>query len=143
MLRRWTAALMLASAVAGVPLEAACAHAQAADSFESLPRQESGRSPHYGAWACGIAGVGLVLASFPLAEAADRRYQEYLTETDPARIEERYQATQHADYLASGALLTGEALVVSAIYLRFVRRPSPPRASVAVLPGRCAVSVRF
>jgi len=143
MLRRMTAALMLASAVAGVPLEAARAHAQAADSFEVLPRPETRPKASWGAWACGIGGVGLVLASFPLAAEADRRYDEYLSENDPARIEDRYQATQHADYLASGALLTGEALIVSAIYLRFVRRPHPPRAAVAVLPGRCAVSVRF
>jgi hypothetical protein len=143
MLRRYTAALMLASAVAGAPMEAACASAQAADSFEVIPRPAAEKPGHRAAWACAIGGVALVAASFPIAAEADRRYADYLDETDPAQIEDHYQAARHADQLSSAALLTGEALLVGAVYLRFVRHPHAPRAAIAVLPGRCAVSVRF
>jgi len=143
MLRRWTAALLLASAAAGAPNGAACAFAQAADSFEVVPRPPGDGRSHRVAWACAIAGVGLVAASFPLSELADRRYQDYLAETDPAAVEGRYQATRRADRLASASLLAGEALVVTAVWLRFVRRSPPPRASLVLLPDRCAVRLRF
>lgn len=143
MLRRWTAALLLASAAAGIPNGAACAFAQAADSFAVVPRPAADRSPHRLAWACAIAGAGLVAASFPLSDLADRRYADYLAETDPAAVEDRYQATRRADNLASASLLAGEGLLVTAVWLRFVRRPHPPRVSVAVLPDRCAIRLRF
>lgn len=141
--RRWTAALMLASAVAGAPSGAACAWAQAADSFQVVPRAVRDHTPHRAAWACAIAGVGLIAASFPLSDLADRRYEAYLSETDPAAVEDRYQATLRADRLASASLLTGEALLVGAVWLRFVRRSNPPRASLVVLPDRCALRLRF
>jgi len=143
MLRRWTAALLLVSAAAGAPNGAARAFAQAADSFEVVPRPAAGAATPRTAWACAIAGVGLVAASFPLSELADRRYDEYLAESDPTKVEGRYQATRRADRIASASLLAGEALVVTAVWLRFVRRSHPPRASVVVLPDRCAVYLRF
>ena len=143
MLRRWTAALLLVSAVAGAPNGAACAFAQAADTFEIVPRPPRDETSHRAAWACAIAGIGLVAASFPLSELADRRYDDYLAETDPARVESRYRATRNADRLASTSLLAGEALVVTAVWLRFLRRPHPPRASLVLLPDRCAVRLRF
>lgn len=143
MLRRWTAALLLVSAASGAPNGAACAFAQAAGSFEVVPRPPKDGGSHRVAWACALAGVGLVAASFPLSDLADRRYDEYLAETDPAAVESRYQATRRADRLASASLLAGEALVVTAVWMRFVRRPHPPRASLVVLPDRCAIRLRF
>ena len=134
---------MLATVVTGAPHGAVCAFAQAADSFETIPRPAPEKPAHRAAWWCALTGIGLIAASFPIASLADQRYADYLAETDPAQIEEQYQAARHADQLSSAALLTGEALIVGAVYLRFVRHPHPPRASVAVVPGRCAVSVRF
>jgi hypothetical protein len=143
MLRRWTAALMLASVAAGIPNGAVCAWAQAADSFEVIPRPAKDRTPHKAAWACAITGVGLIVASFPLTDRADDLYADYLTETDPTKVEDAYSATQRADRLASGSLLVGEGLVVTAVWLRFVRRSHPPPASLLILPDRCAIRLRF
>lgn len=143
MLRRWTAALLLAGAVAGLPGSAACARAQAADSFEVVPRPRPEGRPQRAAWACAIAGAGLIAASFPLSDLADRRYADYLAETDPTVVGERYAAVRRADRMSSASLLAGEALLVTAVWLRFVRRPGSPRASLLVLPDRCAVRLRF
>lgn len=143
MLRRWTAALMLVSAVAGPWNGAACAVARAAEPFSIVPRPEAPRASHRAAWAFALAGAGLVAASFPLSERADRLYADYLAETDPSAVGDRYDATRSADHLASASLLAGEALLVTAVWLAFVRRPAPPRAAVFVGPDRCAVSVRF
>jgi hypothetical protein len=143
MLRRWTAALMLASAAAGIPNGAVCAWAQAADSFQVVPRPPADHAPSKAAWACAIAGAGLIAASFPLSNLADDRYAEYLAETDPNAVEDAYHAAQRADRFASASLLVGEALIVTAVWLRFVRRPRPPAAIVVVLPDRCAIQLRF
>lgn len=144
MLRRCAAALMLASAATGAPNWAACAHAQAATFvFEDVPRAAPPRQSHALAWSVAAVGAGLVAASFPLSDLADRRYDEYLRETDPAAIGGRFDAVVRADHLASASLVAGETLLVTAVWLRFVHRPRAPRATVAVLPDRCAVSVRF
>lgn len=146
MLRRWTAALVIASAVTGAPLEAVCASAQAAESFELLPRSAGPERSHRLAWTCAIAGVAMVAGSFPISDLADRRYDDYLAETNPAAIEDRFQAARRADHLSSAALVTGEALLVTAVWLRFVHRPrhaGPARAALALAPGRCAIHVRF
>jgi len=143
MLRRWTAALLLASAAAGIPNGAVCAWAQAADSFEVVPRPPKDRTPHKLAWACALTGVGLIVASFPLSDKADDLYADYLAETDPLKVEDAFTATQRADHIASASLLVGEGLVVTAVWLRFVRRPHPPPATLVLLPDRCAIRVRF
>ena len=44
---------------------------------------------------------------------------------------------------ASASLLSGEALLVTAVYLRFIRRASPARLAMDLTPHRCAVSLRF
>ena len=143
MLRRWTAALMLASVAAGIPNGAVCAWAQAADSFEVIPRPPKDRTPHKTAWAFALTGVGLIVASFPLSDKADDLYADYLAETDPTKVEDAFSATQRADRIASGSLLVGEGFVVTAVWLRFVRRPHPPPASLVLLPHRCAIRLRF
>ena len=143
MLRRWTAALLLASAAAGIPNGAVCAFAQAADSFEVVPRPSKDRTPHKLAWTCALTGVGLIVASFPLSDRADDLYADYLAENDPLKVEDAYSATQRADRIASASLLVGEGLVMTAVWLRFVRRPHPPPATLVVLPDRCAIRLRF
>ena len=142
-MRPSAAALLLACLVTGAPEWAACAHAQAAIPFEEVNLPPTRPATHRAAWLAAVAGASLVAASFPLASAADRRYDEYLREVDPSRIEERYEATAYMDRLASASLLTGEGLLLSAVWLRFIHRRPPARAALVMGPGRCAVSLRF
>lgn len=146
-MRRLAAATLIVGAVNAAPMWAACAHAQAASPFEVVPRPAPERRSHALAWTVAATGAGLVAASFPLRDAADRRYDEYLAETDITRIESRWDATTRADRLASGSLLAGEALLAGALWLRFVHRPHasepPARATLVVTPQRCALALRF
>jgi hypothetical protein len=84
-----------------------------------------------------------VTASFPLAARADRLYERYQSEADVSRIEERYRATARADRLAGAALISGEVLLVAAVYLRFVRRTAESPMALEFQPARCAVTYRF
>ena len=122
---------------------AACANARAAFAFEEIPRQAPPHRPHLAAYACALAGVGLIAGSFPLADEADRRYQRYLDESDPTAIPGRWSATLRADRFASTSLLAGEALLATAAYLRFIRHPAGSRGSMEVGLARCAVSCKF
>ncbi len=89
------------------------------------------------------AGATLVVVSFRFADHADDAYQDYLDETDPGRIDRLYDRTVLYDRLASGSLLTGEALFAAGVYLRFLRRPHPARVGLTMEAGRCAVWYRF
>lgn len=142
------AAWLLAVMVAGAPMSAACAHAQAASAFEVIPRRAKSGHSYRAAWLTAFAGATLVAGSFPLAHEADRRYERYLGETDVASIDARFNAATRTDRLASAALLTGEGLLATAVWLRFVHRPNAPdrkpdRVTFEVEPSRCAVSLRF
>ncbi len=140
---RRPSAVRIRGALAALLVGAACAHAPAALAFETLERLREPPRPHRAAYAFMIAGAGLVAASFPLTDAADRRYGEYLRETDIGRIESRWNRTVWADRIASGSLLTGESLLVLGTYLRFIRHAKADRVALAVGPGRCAVSLSF
>lgn len=130
--------------VAGAPLQAACAHAQAASAFEVVPPRAKAPHSNRAAWLTALVGAGLVAGSFPLAREADRRYDRYLIETDVTRIDERFQATTRMDRIASAALLTGEGLLATAVWLRFVHpSPAPRRLALLVEPSRCAVALHF
>src|SRR5262249_24458586 len=143
-MRSRLAALSLAVLVAGAPAWAACAHAHAAWPFEVVPRRVVEKSSHRTAYLTALAGVTLVAASSPLEHEADRRYAEYLAETDVSQIDEKFRATQRMDRIASGSLLAGEALLATAVWLRFVHHPSQQhRASLVLRPDRCALSLRF
>jgi len=139
------AALLLAVLIAGAPPWAACAHAQAASPFEVVPRRPVEQGSHRAAYLTALAGVTLVAVSFPLEHEADRRYAEYLAETDISQIDEKFKATERMDRLASGTLLAGEALMATAVWLRFVHHPSSHehRASLDLRPDRCALAFRF
>jgi hypothetical protein len=135
---------LLRAAVASLWIaEAACAFAPAASAFEVVPRVQPVQRPHRAAWACLIAGAGLVGASFPLGTAADRRYHDYLVESDPAAIPGRWNASLRADRVASGSLLAGEALLATGTWLRFIRRERGPGVALELGPARCALSCRF
>ena len=135
---------LLRAAIAGLLIiEAACAHAPAASAFEVVPRTHEVHRSHRAAWACVIAGAGLVAASFPLAATANDRYGEYLAETVPDAIPGRWNATIRADRVASGSLLAGEALLVAGTWLRSIHRPDERRVALDLGPTRCALSCRF
>ena len=109
-----------------------------------MPRQATGQPSHRLAYFTALAGAGLVIASFPLEHAADQRYAEYLKETDVSKLDERFDATVRMDRIASGSLLVGEALLATAVWMRFVHRPSVEhRVTLAVAANRCALSLRF
>jgi hypothetical protein len=138
-----TAALLHAALAGSVLTGAVCASARTAFAFEVLPRPQPVHQRHLAAYGCALAGAALIGASFPLADAADRRYAEYLAETRPAEIDSRWNRTVLADRTASGALLAGESMLVIATYLRFVRRPAQSHVALVVSPARCALSCSF
>ena len=142
-MRRALALLLLAGYVTGAPEWAVCAGAQPASLFQEVEIQPPPKRSHTASWLTGLAGVGLLAASFPLATHADDLYARYGSETDVALIEERYRDSQRADRISSGALIAGEALLVTAVWLRFVRRPADARTVGILEPARCAVSYRF
>ena len=122
---------------------AACAPAQAAEPFVEVPLPAPQPQSHRLAYASLVTGAGLIGASFALAHRAQDTYSEYLLATDPQRISDLYDWTVRYDRLSSGSLLTGEALLVAGVYLRFLRPPLPQRLSLVLGTGACALSVRF
>ena len=120
---------------------AACTVARAADPFPEVALPPPAHHSH--AWAYGslALGAGLIGGSFLISERADASYREYLAATDPGRIEELYDRTVLQDRIASGSLLTGEALLALGVYLRFLRHPESSRASLRLSPGRCALAL--
>jgi len=140
------AARVLAALLAAAPSMAACAQAQEGSStpFEVVPRRSAEPTSHRMAYLTAVVGAGLIAASFPLSHEADRRYATYLDETDVSKLDELFSSTQRMDRLASGSLLVGEAMIATAVWLRFVHRPNPEhRVSLALRPDRCALSYRF
>ncbi len=145
-MRARLAALLVAVLASGAPAGTAWAQASAAPAdtaspFEVVPRAATVRESTRWSWITAIAGAVLVAASFPLADEADRRYDAYLTETDVTRIDERFRATQRMDRIASGTLLTGEGLLATAVWLRFMR--GERHVAFDVRTDRCALAVRF
>ena len=134
---------MLAGLLAGTLSMAARASAQAAVSFEQVPLPIVQRPSHVGAYAAGGSGLALIGASFVWAHAADQNYADYRAETDPTRIEDRWNATVHADRLAGASLIAGEVLVATAVWMRFVHRPSASRVALTLTLDRCALALRF
>lgn len=122
---------------------AACATAQAAAPFPVVPVGEHGRNPHRAAYLCLGAGVALAAGSFAIARDADRTYDKYLVETDPTKIDGLYDRTIHLDHWSRTTLLGGHALIITGLYLRFLRHPPERGVSWLVAPDRCALTLTF
>jgi hypothetical protein len=126
---------------------AAGASAQAAHSFPEVPVTETQRGSHGWAYATLFTGAALIGVSFPLSSHADDLYDQYLVATDPGEIERLYDSTNRYDWYARGALVGGELLVASGLYLRFLRHPrpaaKPSSVGLVVTPNRCALAWRF
>ena len=69
------------------------------------------------------AGLGLTVASFFLADAGDKAYERYLTETDPALLEDHYDDARRYDKLAAGTLVVGQLSLVYGLWRRFLHDP--------------------
>jgi len=123
--------------------EAARADAQAAGSFPVVSLEPEHRPSHRWAYVSMATGVVLVGSSFAFASHADRAYDDYLVATDTDRIESLYDEAVRYDWLARGALLGGEALIATGLYLRFIRHPHNTRVSLALEPDRVALAWRF
>ena len=133
-----TVAILLLTAVA-----AARVNAQAAAPFPEVPLTEPARESHAVAYLSMLVGTGLVVTSFTIADRANQTYADYNAATDPVQIDALYDRTVALDRWASATLIGGEALIASGLYLRFLRRPPPAHMRVAILPGRCALALRF
>ena len=122
---------------------AARAFAQAVDPFPEVPLPAPPKHSNRWALVSFASGAALIAASFGIADAADRRYSEYLRATDPARIEDLYNDAVLFDRISSASVLTGEVLIATGIYLAFLRHPAPSRLGLALEPSRCGISLRF
>jgi len=142
-MKRIVAAVLAASLIIESLLPAACAARQAAGPFEPVPIEPPARASHRLAHGSLLAGAGLVGLSFALTDRANRSYDDYLTATAPAEIGHLYDETVRLDRLSAAALLTGEALIATGVWLRFLHRPAPRRVALTVDAHRCAVSLRF
>ena len=90
-----------------------------------------------------LGGVALIAASFVLERRADRTYDDYFAAIDPAEISHLYERTVRYDHQSSAALICGNALMATGLYLRFVRHPHRSRLSFAVDTRQCAVNCSF
>jgi len=126
---------------------AAGASAQAAHSFPEVPVTGNSQGSHGWAYATLLTGVALIGVSFPLSNHADDLYDQYLVATDPDEIERLYDETSRYDWYSRGALIGGELMVATGLYLRFLRHPKPAAKSASlglvVTPNRCALAWRF
>jgi hypothetical protein len=122
---------------------AVCALAQAASPFPQVPLAIPKPRSHLWDYVILAGGAGLVGSSFIFKDRADDSYDAYLRATDPDQIDHLYGRTIHQDRLSRAALLGGEALLATGIYLRFIRRPVVTQVGLAVGPRQCAVSLRF
>jgi hypothetical protein len=137
------AASLAASLLFGPCPPATCATRQVAGPFESVPLEPPARPPHRLAYGALLTGAGLVGLSFAVTDRANRTYDRYLDDALPAEVDHLYDETVRLDRLSAAALLTGETLLVTGVWLRFLRRPVPPRVALTLDASRCAVSLRF
>jgi hypothetical protein len=101
------------------------------------------RQSHRLAYATLLAGGGLIGLSFSLTDRANQAYSDYMAATDVTALERHYDRSVRYDRLAAAALLTGEALIVAGVWLRFLPRPGRSPVVLSADVGRCAVSLRF
>lgn len=79
-------------------------------------------------------GAGLTIASFLLAESADRAYDAYLAGADPTGLEDDYDAAQRYDRLAAATLIGGQVTLIYGLWRRFLHDP-PRGVARQVGPG--------
>lgn len=139
---RLVAATLAAILTLGTVRPAVCAPAQAASPFPVVPLGGPAERGHVVAYLSLAAGAGLIGASFALTDHANRTYDAYLRETDPDRIVSLYDETVHYDHLSAAALIGGEVLVATGLYLRFLRPPGG-RLALRLDPRRCALALSF
>jgi len=137
------AALAAAVLTCAATLPAALALTQAAGPFPEVPLPAPPRHSNTWALVSFASGAALLAGSFGVADAADRRYVDYLHATDPARIKDLYDDAVLFDRISGAAVLTGEVLIATGIYLAFLHHPAPSHLGLALEPSRCAVSLRF
>jgi hypothetical protein len=131
-----------AVAVAIVPL-ATPLKAEEAPPFERIRVPQPEKKSYIGSYLTMATGLGLVIAAFPLRDHADEAYEQYLTATEPDEIESFYDEATRYDNFATASMLTGEALLVLGIYLRFLREPAPGRLGFRCNHERVALSLKF
>ena len=138
------AGLVLASLLLAPHVALAAGNAPPASSpFETVPLETTKPRSYLGAYVCMVGGAALIGGSFAIQNKADQTYDRYLVATDPDEIESLYQQTVTYDRWGRATLLTGEALIVAGLYLRFLHHPASRQLQLAVTPQRCAFSVRF
>ena len=140
---RLIAAALVAIQTLTIVLPAARAHAEAAAPFPVVPLERPSPRRHTWAYLTLAAGATLVGLSFSYSAKADQTYEAYLVSTDQVEIQTLYDRTLRYDRRAQVSLLTGEAMLAAGLYLRFIRRPAPPRGALLLGPTRCALSCRF
>jgi hypothetical protein len=140
---RLEAVLLAAALSCAVVAGAAGADAPAARPFEIIPIEPHRPAAHSWAYVAMGTGIALIGASFVFNERADDAYSDYLTATDPDRIDALYDRAVRYDWLERGSLIGGETLIATALYLRFIRQPQDSKLSLAWEPRRCALVFRF
>jgi len=123
--------------------QAVCALAQTAAPFPEVPIPHVATHSHRAAYATMLVGAGLIVASFPLEDRANRDYARYLAATYPDQITQLYTRTRQDDNLSTTTLLGGETLIGIGLYLRFFSHPAQDRLSLAWRGDACAISFRF
>lgn len=143
-MKRIVAALLAAViALSGLPIPAAAEEPPAAVPFPVVALPTSPHRSHLTAWLALGGGAGLLTTSFLVHERANRTYDVYLASTDPDEIGTLYKRTTNLDRLSGAALIGGEVLLATGVYLRFLRAPHDPKLSLDLAPGRCAARWRF
>lgn len=124
-------------------IPAACAHAQAAAPFPVVDTTPPPAPSHTLSNACLAAGVLMIGSSFLFEHQADQSYDSYLVAIEPDDITTLYDRTILYDRLSAGALIGGNVLIATGLYLRFVHHPPPERLRFALGPQRCSVTCVF
>ena len=122
---------------------AACAHAQAASPFPEVPLDTIPRRSFKTAYLAMAGGAVLLGSSVLLARHADDTYEEYLAETDPETIEALYDEAIRYDWYTRAALVGGNVLIATGLYLRFIKPPPTPGLALDLRPARCALVLHF
>jgi hypothetical protein len=133
----------LVSALLIAALPAASAHAQAAAPFPVVDTAPPPARSHALSNSAIAVGVCLIGSSFLFEHQADQAYDAYLVATEPDQITTLYDRTILYDRLSGAALIGGNVLVATGLYLRFVHRSAPQRVRFALSPNRCAVTCVF